>query len=207
MNEAPFRHAAQVARMITLIAPTPLAFIYGQTQLQPYLEHAFRSNQGYFGHARHRLLEEDGQCVGMVASFSAREKFQHDVALLDSILRFYPGLSGVGVIRRLMRSVAHHPRPRRATMLLYNLAVAPQARGRGLGSQLLREVIASARAAGHRRVELDVDCENGSAIEFYRAHGFKVTARMPGACHAGFRFSDHFRMTLSGASMANACGR
>ncbi|MBC3438232.1 GNAT family N-acetyltransferase [Pseudomonas sp. BW16M2] len=189
-------HVGQVVPLVASIAPQPLAFIYGTRHLEPYLAHAFARNLGWFGHARHRVLVQAGECQGVVATLGAREKTRFDLALLTSILRFYPGLSGLRVIRRLQRSVARHPRPGHDALWLYNLAVAPQARGRGFGTRLLRGAIARARAAGHGRLQLDVDADNQLAQRLYRAHGFQVDSEIPGVCCDGFLFADQLRMSL-----------
>lgn len=57
---------------------------------------------------------------------------------------------------------------------LSNIAVFPQLRGYGYGGRLLLEVEASARAAGARRMVLDVDPENERAAAFYRRHGYSL---------------------------------
>lgn len=51
------------------------------------------------------------------------------------------------------------------------LAVAPDARGRGIGATLLRAVIADARDKGAERLHLEMRAGN-SAAGLYRAHGF-----------------------------------
>ncbi|SOB80610.1 ribosomal-protein-alanine N-acetyltransferase [Sphingomonas guangdongensis] len=57
------------------------------------------------------------------------------------------------------------------------LAVRPQVRGRGIGTALLRAVIADARERGAGRVHLEMRSGN-SAAALYRAHGFtQVGAR------------------------------
>lgn len=58
------------------------------------------------------------------------------------------------------------------------VAVAPQARGRGLGEQLLGHLIAHARDRGCRRLQLEVKAGNESAIGLYRRLGFvKIRVR------------------------------
>jgi ribosomal protein S18 acetylase RimI-like enzyme len=55
---------------------------------------------------------------------------------------------------------------------LEDLYVRPQARGSGLGRALVQEVIDRATARGCRRVELDVNSENPTAMALYRSLGF-----------------------------------
>ena len=52
------------------------------------------------------------------------------------------------------------------------LVVLPDARGRGLGRQLLREAERRARAAGAARIELTSGSQRSEAHAFYKACGF-----------------------------------
>lgn len=62
--------------------------------------------------------------------------------------------------------------------LLEDMVVAPAARGRGVGSDLLREAIAHARAQGCRRITLLTDGTNEAAQRFYARHGFARSGMM-----------------------------
>ncbi len=55
---------------------------------------------------------------------------------------------------------------------VHNLALAPDARGRGLGAALLDAGLAHLAAAGCREVILWVLAENTAALELYRSRGF-----------------------------------
>ena len=57
---------------------------------------------------------------------------------------------------------------------LEDLYVAEDARGAGLGRALTEAVIDRARERGCRRVELDVNTENPSAMHLYRSLGFET---------------------------------
>jgi ribosomal-protein-alanine N-acetyltransferase len=63
---------------------------------------------------------------------------------------------------------------------ILNLAVAPEARRTGAGSQLLEAALRQARAAGIRRVFLEVRESNRAAVAFYSRHGFCPAGRRPG---------------------------
>lgn len=55
---------------------------------------------------------------------------------------------------------------------LATIEVLPQQRGRGVASELLRRIEASARAAGASSLWLHVDTANANAIRLYEKHGF-----------------------------------
>lgn len=54
-----------------------------------------------------------------------------------------------------------------------NLAVVPELRGRGLGTQLLEAVIAQAAHLGASVVTLEVRASNKPALQLYQSAGFK----------------------------------
>jgi len=60
---------------------------------------------------------------------------------------------------------------------ILNIAVAPDARRRKAGTQLLRAAFEWARANGGRRVFLETRVSNGGAIAFYQIHGFHEIGR------------------------------
>lgn len=63
---------------------------------------------------------------------------------------------------------------------LLNIAVAPEAQGRGLGRRLLRQVLDSARQTGGAVCFLEVRVGNGAAIALYQRAGFIEVGRRKG---------------------------
>jgi ribosomal protein S18 acetylase RimI-like enzyme len=55
------------------------------------------------------------------------------------------------------------------------IGVAPSARGRGLGREMLAAFVESARSAGYQSVILSVETDNPAAIALYTGFGFKTT--------------------------------
>ena len=60
---------------------------------------------------------------------------------------------------------------------LANLAVLPEAQGRGVGSLLLEGALAAADTRGSESMYLEVRASNLSAIALYRSHGFVEISR------------------------------
>lgn len=85
------------------------------------------------------------------------------------LLGAYDGASLVGVVgmqRERHSKLAHK-------MLLWGMYVAPEARGRGVGRQLVEEALRQAFALpGIRQVNLGVHSENAPALALYVAAGF-----------------------------------
>jgi GNAT superfamily N-acetyltransferase len=63
--------------------------------------------------------------------------------------------------------------------LLEDMVVTPQARGTGIGSQLLTQAIAFARTQGCQRITLLTDVDNEAAQGFYEKHGFALSSMLP----------------------------
>ncbi|MCL5883979.1 MAG: ribosomal protein S18-alanine N-acetyltransferase [Deltaproteobacteria bacterium] len=57
---------------------------------------------------------------------------------------------------------------------LLNIAVHPDARGRGLGRALLRECLRRGASAGATRIHLEVRPGNREALGLYRKEGFRL---------------------------------
>lgn len=59
-------------------------------------------------------------------------------------------------------------------LALVDLIVLPEARGRGVGEQLLRAVEAEAEARGVAAVDINMAAPNESARRFYEKHGYRI---------------------------------
>lgn len=93
----------------------------------------------------------------------------------------------------------------RATPLVSNahvamidgMAVRPQARGSGVGAQLLEAALEHARHRAARRVRLRVLATNGPARRLYERHGFVVEGVLEGEFHLGGQDVDDVLMARS----------
>jgi ribosomal protein S18 acetylase RimI-like enzyme len=77
-----------------------------------------------------------------------------------------------------VRGVVRQQR-RKGIAYLSNLAVAPEARRRGVGLELVRRAEGAARAWGCRAAALHVDPGNSPAVALYEAAGYRAAARQP----------------------------
>jgi ribosomal-protein-alanine N-acetyltransferase len=59
------------------------------------------------------------------------------------------------------------------------LAVRPDLRGQGIGTELLRAALARARALGAESITLEVRPSNAQAIRLYERFGFEAVGRRP----------------------------
>ncbi|MFN6925050.1 MAG: GNAT family N-acetyltransferase [Tabrizicola sp.] len=77
-----------------------------------------------------------------------------------------------------------------ATCMEHTVLLAPQARGRGLGSALLKAVCDHARAAGAHQMIAGVSAENPDGVAFHARLGFAEIARVREAGRKFGRFID-----------------
>ena len=61
---------------------------------------------------------------------------------------------------------------------IHELWLEPEARGRGLGAELLAEADAFFASRGVRRLSVRVETANGAGLEFWSRHGFLERARI-----------------------------
>lgn len=76
-------------------------------------------------------------------------------------------------------------RPQQRHVGSFGMSVARLARGRGVGTRLVRALIAFAAAHGYRRIELEVFATNTAAIRLYEREGFAHEGRRHGAVMVG----------------------
>jgi ribosomal protein S18 acetylase RimI-like enzyme len=76
-------------------------------------------------------------------------------------------------------------RPQQHHVGAFGMSVARSARGRGVGTQLLRALYVFAKEHGYRKLELEVFATNGPAIVLYESHGFVHEGRRRGAVMVG----------------------
>ncbi|GAD55561.1 LOW QUALITY PROTEIN: mobC protein [Limimaricola cinnabarinus LL-001] len=63
--------------------------------------------------------------------------------------------------------------------LIDGIFVAPEARGRGVGSRLIEALAQEARSGGYREIRLEVIDENLRARALYERRGFRAVGRRP----------------------------
>jgi ribosomal protein S18 acetylase RimI-like enzyme len=108
------------------------------------------------------------------------------VGLLEWPFRF--GLPSL--LRALSRNTLPPDPPGAAPFegLVSTVAVAPEAQGRGIGSALLRALLARWDAAGGGALALDTQRERN--VPFYERHGFRVTQTLTPVGAHGVEYSD-----------------
>ena len=111
-------------------------------------------------------------CAGQLAGLAGFQ--DQDGSLLKVRLRALARSYGPvgGTARLLAMALLLSRRQRPGTLLMDGIAVAPEMRGHGVGTQLLAAVCNHARATGHADVRLDVLDNNPRARALYERVGF-----------------------------------
>lgn len=101
----------------------------------------------------------------LMRTIRAHPGFCKAATWLISVLKPGGGRGAVGTVQGVIESGR--------LGALQNIGVAPEYRGRGLGTALLLRCMAGFRAQGARRVCLEVTAEKVAAMRFYRRFGFR----------------------------------
>lgn len=153
-------------------------FASGQLTAQDFLGPAFCSGLGQFGCRQHWLIEENGQVLATGTAYSGRDTLAYSLRSARQILSHYSFRAALGVLGRGLAMERLIPPPRREIWYLAHLGVAAEARGRGLGQQLIGHLEQQGRTAGFERVALDVAASNPRAQALYERLGYRQeTAR------------------------------
>lgn len=87
-----------------------------------------------------------------------------------------------GLWRAALFNAVHFPQNMHHALRVEAFVVRPEWRGKGIGSQLMRRILADARAKGHPFVTIDVDEENKEARHLYEDLGFRITRTLWAPC-------------------------
>ncbi len=158
-----------------------------------WIRSAFLATSTTESYQAFRVAAIDGRVVG-IGSFLGGGRFDTANALRLVVLgiRFYGPLECWGAIRRTLQLASQMPAPGKEALFIQKMGVSPEARGKGIGTALLSDAIARARAAGFRRCALDVATTNPRAQQLYERLGFRVT----GERSLNERVPDQRRMEL-----------
>jgi len=122
------------------------------------------------------LFKRDAPTPQQVAAMIARHAKDERSCLLLA-------LDGDTVVGMLDFSPLARPQQRHVGS--FGMSIARAARGRGIGTRLLRALHEFAQAHGYRKLELEVFATNGPAIVLYESDGFVHEGRRRGAVMVG----------------------
>ncbi len=179
--------AAEAAPLIYAAGPALYDRLFGPTRSDALalFQPLFAGTDSLFSHENGTVAVRDGRVVGLALAVPAAG-YHRGRAVPHLLLRRGPRflLGLLPAVWALRRSTVSPPAD---SYYLGILAVAPDARGAGLGGLLLAEVSRRAQAAGCACVCLHAEQDNVGARRFYARAGFRVTheRETPGAVRWG----------------------
>jgi ribosomal protein S18 acetylase RimI-like enzyme len=194
MRDLSFRPcvAADARAAVPLIYSSgPGAFNYvfcsrHEQEAQNFLHHAFSNGRSEFGFQQHLAAVIDGEVVGVGALRTQAESAGFMLAAIRDIGSFYAARQVPGVMFRGLRTERVIRPPEANRGLIYQLGVKPEMRGRGIGEQLVEQLILRAQTLSLTHVALDVADNNPRARALYLRLGFKPRVIRHGGFQSAF---------------------
>ena len=146
----------------------------------PFLRELYRALIGSES-GRVFVAEGSGRVVGFVAGTDDTGAFYKEFLrrrLVPAGLRLLPALLRPSTWRRLWETFRYGNHPSRARAELLSMAVAPAARGRGLGGELVTALLHAASKSGVPGMTVVVGADNDRALRLYRSNGFGAPVTM-----------------------------
>lgn len=167
--------AAQTAPLILSAAESLLVSIFGHNQSKTadgYLSHAWRLGGGQYGYQNHWVAEEGDNILGVITSWHSKLGAEFDRATLDSITSYFTLDEAMAVLMRNQTVAVNLTPPSNTELMLGHVAVAENAKRKGIGFALIESMHARAEKLNKRKLVLDVELINVDAIRFYQRAGF-----------------------------------
>lgn len=154
---------------------------------------SFPRHGNAFSHAHSHFIEVDGRTAGMALAFThaqMRKEQLRSLLLLARHLKlaFLTQMPHFGRSNRILVQIEH------GDSYLAHIAAYPEFRSRGLGTMLMEAVEREARAAGSKRIVLDVETDNTRAIELYERLAYRVETKSP-VLRIGRQYFEFYKMT------------
>ncbi len=119
----------------------------------------FAKAEGNFSYKNCVVAEQDGAVIGMLFTFPIEEEQGTDAKPADPILKPYEDLVSPG------------------SLYICALALLPEFRGRGVGTEMLSIARKQAHQRGFDTLSLQVFEQNEGAVRLYERSGFEVAGR------------------------------
>lgn len=144
-----------------------------------FIARCFRAERSPLSHRLGTVAEYGGAMVGLMLDHPAREKGALERAMVSLIAREYRVVEWPAFVRRGLQVQAVLGGVPRDAHYLAAVAVAPEQRGRGVGTTLMRNLFERVHASGAQRCALHVGLENRQARALYEGLGFQLIRETP----------------------------
>ena len=167
--------AAQTTPLILNAAQSLLTSIFGHNKnktAEGYLSHAWELGGGQYGFKNHWVACSGEEVLGVVTAWHSKLGAAFDRATLDSITSYFTLDEAMTVLMRNQTVAVNLTPPTNTEFMVGHLSVEESARRTGVGSMLVDAMQVRAKKLKKRKLVLDVEVSNVSAIRFYQRHDF-----------------------------------
>ncbi len=183
--------AEDFAALILLSSPSLFPTIYGD-RVETIVQRLFRKRRNLFSFEHTYFAELGGKKVGMLLGYDwqtkKRENLKTGLLLFREMKTYFLGkLPGMLKAMNAIGMVGDREH------YISNLAIYPDHQSMGIGTVLIRKAEEEAGQKGARRMALDVETENSSAIRLYERLGFSAVAESSLRLRGGRSF-EFYRM-------------
>ncbi|HBS05468.1 MAG TPA: GNAT family N-acetyltransferase [Leptospiraceae bacterium] len=192
------RDAKLIAPLIYSSGPAAFDYIFSHgTALNAieFLTRTLEQPSGEFGYRNHRIAQIDGEIVGVATSFTGRESFSFLLAAIWQILKNYGPIKSPGIMRRGLQIESIISPPEKDEYCIAHVGVHPDFRRKGIGRQIMKNMVQEGQKAGYQKLILDVSAENPGALALYESLGFnRVRHNASTLRNSTAIIPDHIRM-------------
>lgn len=160
------------AELLLLSAPY-FQFIFGD-KTRIVLQNLFRYRSNLFSFEHVYFAEVDGKKAGMILGYDRQTKRKEDLKTGYMLFKEI-GVNILGKFLLLMKFNTTVGKVCKDEYYISNIATYPQFRGKGVGKRLIFEAAQEAKLFSAKRIVLDVEKNNISAIKLYGKLGYKMT--------------------------------
>lgn len=191
--------AEQAIPLIYSSGPAEFDYVLamGDVRSPDYLRTAFVARKNTLGCEHFTVAVADNRVAGIGACYNGSEYRRMEMHSVWPAIRFYGLRNSIEMFRKSRHLEEVLPRPDNDTGYLTYLGVAPDLRGRGIGTALIEHLIETARKKNRRICALDVAVTNPRSQSLYERLGFKVVSETKWSRRAtAERVEDFRRMEL-----------
>ncbi len=187
-----------IAALIWSTDPVLMDYMFGDPAVfEKVVAEEWSSAEGLLSHGQGMVATEGDQLLGLCVGHTEDEYETNFEASQHVQTRALSPDQGAHLQRALMWMNRLFPDPRAGSFYVLELAVAPDARGKGLGRALLQAAVRRARDRGCARLALDVAADN-PVVAFYERIGLQIEieTRVPHLTRA-FGVGPHLHMSAA----------
>ena len=171
--------AEDFSQLVLFTGPEFLAALFGsESNVRNVMKGSFQHVRNAFSYEHSHFIEANGEIAGMALVFTRDQMRREQLRTMLFILR-YLKLSFLTQIIYLYRSSRIVVQITGGDSYLAHIAAYPKFRSLGFGTKLLEVVEEEARAAGSKRMVLDVETDNTEATKLYERLGYTTERKSP----------------------------